>query len=93
MVMDAVDQQPAAPAPHRPWGVAGIDPHKRTFTVAVLDERGGLHGVASFATSEQGLAVALAWLGAVGVRPGPRRRGGLGVAGQPGRHLPGRRRL
>jgi hypothetical protein len=34
--------------------VAGIDPHKRTFTVAVLDERGGLHGVASFDTSEQG---------------------------------------
>jgi transposase len=46
-------------------GVAGIDPHKRTFTVAVLDERGGLHGVASFDTSEQGLAEALAWLGAV----------------------------
>ena len=65
MVMDAVDQ-PAEPAPHRPLGVAGIDPHKRTFTVAVLDERGGLHGVASFATSEQGLAVALAWLGEVG---------------------------
>ena len=64
MVMDAVDQ-PAVPAPRRPWGVAGIDPHKRTFTVAVLDERGGLHGVASFATSEQGLAEALAWLGAV----------------------------
>jgi transposase len=66
MVMDAVDQQPAAPAPPRPWGVAGIDPHKRTFTVAVLDERGGLHGVASFDTSDQGLAAALAWLGEVG---------------------------
>lgn len=64
MVMDVVDQPPA-PAPPRPWGVAGIDPHKRTFTVAVLDERGGLHGVASFDTSEQGLAAALAWLGAV----------------------------
>ena len=55
MVMDAVDQ-PAAPTARRPWGVAGIDPHKRTFTVAVLDERGGLHGVASFDTSDQGLA-------------------------------------
>jgi Transposase len=63
--MDAVDQQPTAPAPPRPWGVAGIDPHKRTFTVAVLDERGGLHGVASFDTSQQGLAEALAWLDAV----------------------------
>jgi transposase len=63
--MDAVDQQPAAPAPHRPWGVAGIDPHKDTFTVAVLDERGGLEGVASFPTSDQGLAAALAWLGTV----------------------------
>jgi transposase len=63
--MDAVDEQPAAPAPPRLWGVAGIDPHKRTFTVAVLDERGGLHGVASFATSDQGLAAALAWLDAV----------------------------
>jgi transposase len=46
-------------------GVAGIDPHKRTFTVAVLDERGGLHGVASFDTSQPGLAAGLAWLGAV----------------------------
>jgi transposase len=47
------------------WGVAGIDPHKRTFTVAVLDERGGVHGVASFATSDQGPDAALAWLDAV----------------------------
>ena len=47
-------------------GVAGIDPHKHAFTVAVLDERGGLHKVASFATSDQGLAAALGWLGAVG---------------------------
>jgi hypothetical protein len=52
--MDAVDQQPAAPVPPRPWGVAGIDPHKRGFAVAVLAERGGQHGVASFATSDQG---------------------------------------
>jgi len=57
--------QSAAAAPHRPWGVAGIDPHKHTFTVAVLDERGGLHGVASFPTSDQGLAMALAWLAEV----------------------------
>jgi hypothetical protein len=64
-LMDAVDQQPAAPARHRRWGVAGIDPHKDTFTVVVLDERVGLEGVASFATSGQGLAAALAWLGTV----------------------------
>ena len=64
--MEAVDQQPAAPAPPRLWGVAGIDPHKHAFTVAVLDERGGLHKVASFATTDQGLAAALGWLGAVG---------------------------
>jgi transposase len=63
--MDAADQQPATLAPHRPWGVAGIDPHKHTFTVAVLDERGGLDGVASFPTSDQGLAAALGWLGDV----------------------------
>ena len=52
MVMEAVDQ-PAEPALIA-RGVAGIDQHKPTFTVAVLDERGGLHGVASFDTSEQG---------------------------------------
>jgi hypothetical protein len=91
MVMDAVDQ-PAAPAPRRPWGVAGIDPHKRTFTVAVLDERGGRHGVASFTTSDQGLAAALAWLGTVEFDLDRVGEGGLGLAGQPGRHLPGRRR-
>jgi transposase len=60
--MDAVDQQPAAPAPPRPWGVAGIDPHKHTFTVAVLDERGGLHGCGQLPDQPAGLAAALAWL-------------------------------
>jgi hypothetical protein len=90
--MDAVEQ-PAAPAPRRPWGVAGIDPHKRTFTVAVLDERGGLHGVASFDTSQQGLAAALAWLGAVEFDLDRVGEGGLGVAGQPGRGVAGRRWL
>jgi hypothetical protein len=38
-------------------------PAQHTFTVAILDERGGLHGVGSFATSDRGLAAALAWLG------------------------------
>jgi hypothetical protein len=38
-------------------------PAQHTFTVAILDEPGGLHGVGSFATSDRGLAAALAWLG------------------------------
>jgi hypothetical protein len=62
---DAADQQPA-PVARRAWDVAGIDPHQHTFTVAILDERGGLHGVGSFAISDQGLAAALAWLGDIG---------------------------
>jgi transposase len=81
MDMDAPDQ-PATFEPLRSWGVAGIDPHKHTFTVAVLDERGGLHGVASFPTSDQGLGAALAWLGDVEFdvdRVGVEGSGWLGV--------------
>lgn len=34
--------------------VAGIDPHKRTLTVTVLDERGGVLGARSFKVSGEG---------------------------------------
>ena len=43
-------------------GVAGIDAHKHTFTVAVLDARGGRCGIGSFPTSPDGLAEVLALL-------------------------------
>lgn len=43
-------------------GVAGIDPHKHTATIAVLDQRGGMHGCESFATSESGIENLLAFL-------------------------------
>jgi transposase len=43
-------------------GVAGIDAHKHTFTVAVLDGRGGRCGIESFPTSPDGLTDMLALL-------------------------------
>lgn len=43
-------------------GVAGIDPHKHTATIAVLDHRGGLHGGRSFPITEDGIAELLAFL-------------------------------
>ena len=44
------------------WGVAGIDPHKHTFTVGVVDGRGGRRGVAAFDMTEIGFAELLVWL-------------------------------
>ena len=43
-------------------GVAGIDPHKHTATIAVVDQRGGMHGCESFAISESGIENLLAFL-------------------------------
>ena len=57
-------------------GVAGIDAHKHTFTVAVLDARGGRCGIESFPTSPDGLADALALLDSFGFAIGP-----IGVEG------------
>jgi transposase len=65
-------------------GVAGIDAHKHTFTVAVLDARGGRCGIESFPTSPDGLADALALLDSFGFAIG--RIGVEGSAGL-GRHI------
>jgi hypothetical protein len=42
-------------------GVAGIDPHKKSATIAVLDRRGGLVGSESFPISEEGIEQLLAF--------------------------------
>ncbi|WP_165978052.1 IS110 family transposase [Actinomadura darangshiensis] len=42
--------------------VAGIDPHKHTATIAILDLRGGLHETASFAITPDGLGELLTFL-------------------------------
>ena len=65
-------------------GVAGIDAHKQVFSVAVLDGRGGRCAVASFATSPEGLAEALALLDSFAFKIG--RVGVEGSAGL-GRHV------
>lgn len=43
-------------------GVAGIDPHKHTATIAVLDHRGGVLDSRSFAISSDGITELLAFL-------------------------------
>src|SRR6478752_6174464 len=43
-------------------GVAGIDPHKNSATIAVLDRRGGVVGSESFPISEEGLDQLLTFL-------------------------------
>ena len=65
-------------------GVAGIDAHKHTFTVAVLDGRGGRCGIGSFPTSPDGLTDMLALLDSFGFAIG--RIGVEGSAGL-GRHV------
>jgi Transposase len=65
-------------------GVAGIDAHKHTFTVAVLDGRGGRCGIGSFPTSSDGLTDMLALLDSFGFAI--RRIGVEGSAGL-GRHI------
>lgn len=42
--------------------VAGIDPHKHTATIALVDLRGGLHGTASFPITADGIGDLLAFL-------------------------------
>ena len=47
---------------HQEHGVAGIDPHKQTATIAVVDHRGGLQGCVSFPISADGIEAMLAFL-------------------------------
>lgn len=65
---------------------AGVDAHKRTVTVAVVDGFGVQVAAASFDNSSSGLAGAVGWLGAAGVIS---RIGVEGSAGH-GRHLAAR---
>jgi transposase len=44
------------------WGVAGIDPHKHSFTVGVVDGRGGRRDVVAFDMTAAGFAELLVWL-------------------------------
>ena len=46
---------------HQEHGVAGIDPHKQTATIAVVDHRGGLQGCVSFPISADGIEAMLAF--------------------------------
>lgn len=46
--------------------VAGIDPHKRTLTVTVLDERGGRLGTRTFKVSGHGHRAMTAWFAELG---------------------------
>jgi transposase len=43
-------------------GVAGIDPHKNSATIAVLDQRGGVVGSESFPITEEGIDELLTFL-------------------------------
>jgi transposase len=43
-------------------GVAGIDPHKNTATVAIVDDRGGLRGCRSFPITQDGIGQLLTFL-------------------------------
>lgn len=63
--------------------VAGIDPHKHTSTIAVLDARGGLRETASFPISPDGVTDLLAFL--VDTEVGVKRIGmeGSGSLGRP----------
>jgi transposase len=44
------------------WGVAGIDPHKHSFTIGVVDGRGGRRGIAAFDMTDTGFGELLDWL-------------------------------
>jgi transposase len=64
--------------------VAGVDPHKRSLTLAVVTPVGAQVTTASFDNSEAGVAAALGWLR--GYAPAVARVGVEGSAGH-GRHL------
>ena len=62
--------------------IVGVDPHKRTLTASVLDERGGVLGTQSFRVSGDGHRAMEAW--ATGF--GPVLRWGIEGASGLGRH-------
>lgn len=46
----------------RPWGVAGIDPHKHTFTIGVVYGDGSRGDLAAFDMTEDGFGELLVWV-------------------------------
>jgi transposase len=62
--------------------IVGVDPHKRTLTASVLDERGGVLGTQSFRVSGEGHRAMEAWA----LSFGPVARWGIEGASGLGRH-------
>jgi transposase len=63
------------------WAVAGIDPHKDSFTVGIVDGRGGRCGIEAFAMTVEGFAELVEWIDAAEVdlgRIGVEGANGLG---------------
>lgn len=71
-----------APSSNGPGNIVGIDPHKRTLSATVLDERGGVLGREHFKVSGNGHRALEEW--AVGF--GPVARWGVEGASGVGRH-------
>jgi transposase len=63
--------------------IVGVDPHRKTLTACVLDERGGQLGHEHFTNTTEGYRAAIKW--AVGL--GPIGRWGVENASSLGRHL------
>ena len=63
--------------------VFGADPHKRTVTATVLDERGGVLGTATFRVSGDGHRAMEAWALRFGATPVGGSRVPAGSAGTP----------
>jgi transposase len=66
-----------------PGNIVGVDPHRRSLTATVLDERGGVLGHGHFDNTKVGYSKAIAWAGGFG----PIDRWGVENAGSLGRHL------
>ncbi len=66
----------------KPGNTAGVDPHKRTLTVTVVDERAGTLGTRSFKVSGEGHRAMEAW----SLEFGPLVRWGVEGASGLGRH-------
>jgi hypothetical protein len=77
----STDRAVAAAAPES-GNVFGADPHKRTVTASVLDERGGVLGTATFRVSGDGHRAMEAWA----LQFGPIIRWGIEGATGLGRH-------
>ena len=63
--------------------IVGVDPHRKTFTACVLDERGGALGHEHFSNTADGYRAAVEWTTSLG----PVERWGVENASSLGRHL------